>query len=129
MEVGAFYASFRDVPGSAWRWEHFKPAEIACKGSGALLLIPDAMDALERARVADGKPFRILSAYRSPLHNARVGGAPKSAHKDGTAFDIALGGRAHDTLIATCRIAGFGSFGRYKTFLHVDLRRGRSWNS
>ena len=87
------------------------------------------MAALARARAAAARPFAILSAYRSPLHNARVGGAAKSAHKDGIAFDIALRGHDPEGLTAACRAAGFGSFGRYPTFLHVDLRKGRSWGS
>ncbi len=111
-----------------WEWSpQFTPKEIACRGDGSLLVNPQALDVLLRARLLADRPFRILSAYRSPRHNALVGGAPKSAHKDGIAFDIALAGHEPDELLAVCRAAGFGSFGKYNTFLHVDLREGRRW--
>ncbi|NIQ13398.1 MAG: hypothetical protein GTO02_03000 [Candidatus Dadabacteria bacterium] len=34
-------------------------------------------------------PLKVNSAYRSPEHNARVGGTPHSKHVYGKAFDIA----------------------------------------
>lgn len=34
-------------------------------------------------------PLKVNSAYRSPTHNARVGGTSKSKHLEGKAFDIA----------------------------------------
>jgi len=36
------YAHFRDVPKSVWRWGNFAPAEIACRGTGKLLINTDA---------------------------------------------------------------------------------------
>jgi uncharacterized protein YcbK (DUF882 family) len=74
-----------------------------------------------------GKPMVILSAYRSPLHNARVGGAPLSQHRNGTAFDIALKGHDRHALLRAARAAGFTGFGFYSTFLHVDTGRKRTW--
>lgn len=124
-----YFADYRMVPAAAWPWEHFAPAEIACRGDDSILINPAALDALAEARARQGRAFVVLSAYRSALHNARVGGAPRSAHKDGIAFDIALEGHEPEALLAACRAAGFGSFGRYPTFLHVDLRQGRSWGT
>ncbi len=113
-----------------WLWgPYFTPQEIACKGSGSLLVEPKALDVLLRARLLADRPFHILSAYRSPVHNAFVGGAPKSAHKDGVAFDISLRGHTPWELLSICEGAGFGSSGKYNTFLHVDLRPGRRWGS
>ncbi len=37
-----------------------------------------------------GKPLRVLSGYRTAEHNATVGGASRSQHPHGSAFDIAL---------------------------------------
>ena len=111
-----------------WIWgPYFKPSEIACKGSDSLLIDPRALDVLVRARILADKSFRITSAYRSPVHNAKIGGAPKSVHKLGMAFDISLRGHDREDLFAQCKAAGFGSFGKYKTFLHVDTRKGRRW--
>lgn len=110
-----------------WRWPHFTPKEMASKGDGSLVLSEDAMDALEAARTALGEPFIILSAYRDPIHNARVGGAPMSRHKAGDAFDIALRNHRRGELRDACMSAGFRGFGLYQTFLHVDLGPKRTW--
>lgn len=121
------FASWRDAPESEWPWPNFSPKEIASKGDGSLLVVPEALDTLTAARDALGQPFRILSAYRDPIHNARVGGAPLSRHKFGDAFDIALSGHDRDALKEACRDAGFRGFGHYATFLHVDLGSRREW--
>lgn len=44
---------------------------------------------LESVRSAVGDvPLRVTSGYRSPLDNARVGGAERSQHTDGSAVDF-----------------------------------------
>lgn len=111
-----------------WIWgPYFKPEEIACNGTNSLLVNPTALNVLVRARILADKSFHITSAFRSPVFNAKIGGAPKSAHKLGVAFDISLRGHNKKDLLAQCKQAGFGSFGKYKTFLHVDTRKGRAW--
>lgn len=84
------YAHFRDVPANAWRWPSFSPAEIACRGTGAIKINTEAMDKLQALRSRLGKPLIIRSGSRSPEHNRAVGGAPASKHMQGTAFDIAM---------------------------------------
>ena len=73
----------------------------------------------------------ITSAYRDPVHNARVGGAPLSRHKAGDAFDISLrtsaGGHTRAQLLAVCQAAGFTGFGFYSSFLHVACGPARRW--
>ena len=44
------YVHFRDVPESAWRWPSFSPAEIACRGTGAIKINSEAMDKLQSLR-------------------------------------------------------------------------------
>lgn len=122
-----FYASFNDVPAVMWKWKYFTPAEIACRGTGKLLVDEEAMNALQKARELMGKPFVINSAYRSPEHNKRIGGAPLSRHVKGQAFDIATrrnGKLLFDRkeLFQACLKAGFRGFGFYENFLHVDTR-------
>jgi len=39
-----FYDHWRDVPESTWRWTTFSPAEIACRGTGKLLINEPALD-------------------------------------------------------------------------------------
>jgi hypothetical protein len=82
-----FYDHWRDVPEKAWRWPNFSPAEIACRGTGKLLINEPALDKLQALRNRLGKPLIVRSAYRSPEHNRAVGGATRSKHMDGAAFD------------------------------------------
>jgi len=120
------FGHYSDVPTTAWRWKHFTPEEIASKGDGSILIDEPALDKLERLRVALGRPLVVLSAYRDPLHNARVGGAPLSQHKFGRAFDLKLT-VDRDLLIRTARDVGFGGIGIYSTFVHVDDGPSRKW--
>ncbi len=118
-----FYDHWRDVPEKAWRWPNFSPAEIACRGTGKLLVNEPALDKLQALRDRLGKPLIVRSAYRSPEHNRAVGGATRSKHLDGAAFDIAM--TNHDPLAfeAAARAVGFLGFGFYPRsgFMHVDL--------
>ena len=122
------YAHFSEVPASAWRWPNFTAKEIASKGDGSVLLVEEALDALQTARNVVGRSFRINSAYRDPIHNTLVGGAPRSKHKEGHAFDVALAGHDKEALVAALDGAGFRGLGlRYRTFVHVDMGPRRSW--
>ena len=123
------YAHFRDVPESAWRWPSFSPAEIACRGTGAIRINTAAMDRLQSLRNRLGKPLIVRSAYRSPEHNRAVGGAPASRHLDGAAFDIAMANHDPATFEAAAREVGFLGFGFYPRsgFMHIDLGPARQW--
>ena len=84
------YKHWRDVPEGIWRWPNFSPAEIAFRGTGKLLVDEPALDKLQALRDRLGKPLIVRSAYRSPEQNRAVGGAKRSKHQDGAAFDIAM---------------------------------------
>ncbi|WP_444430959.1 D-Ala-D-Ala carboxypeptidase family metallohydrolase [Rhodobacter capsulatus] len=126
--IRATYDDWRDFPLHLWRWPNFSPAELACNGTGALRIDPESLDKLQALRDRMGAPLVINSAYRSPLHNRRVGGAPASQHLQAKAFDIRLDGHDPHELEAAAREVGFTSFGRYHgprypaPFLHVDDR-------
>ena len=123
------YRHFREVPENLWRWPNFSPAEIACRGTGQLKLNPTALDKLQALRDRLGKPLIIRSAYRSPEHNRAVGGAPRSKHMDGTAFDVAMSNHDPAAFEAAAREVGFLGFGHYPRsgFMHIDLGPARSW--
>ena len=123
------FRHFREVPETLWRWKNFSPAEIACRGTGQLKLHPEALDKLQALRDRLGKPLIVRSAYRSPQHNRNVGGAPRSKHMDGTAFDIAMGNHDPVAFEAAAREVGFLGFGYYPRsgFMHVDLGPARVW--
>ena len=125
-----FYDHWRDVPESAWRWPNFSPAEIACRGTGKLLVNDPALDKLQALRDRLGKPLIVRSAYRSPEHNRAVGGATRSKHlMDGAAFDIAMSNHDPVAFEAAARAVGFLGFGTYPRsgFMHIDLGPARSW--
>jgi len=123
------YNHWRDVPAARWRWKNFSPAEIACRGSGSLRINEDALDRLQALRDALAKPLIIRSAYRSPAHNKKVGGAAKSKHLDGTAFDIAMANHDPVAFETAARAVGFLGFGFYPRsgFIHIDLGPTRVW--
>lgn len=124
-----FYEHWRDVSDGAWRWTNFSPAEIACRGTGKLLINEPALDKLQALRDCLGKPLIVRSAYRSPEHNRAVGGATRSKHMDGAAFDIAMSNHDPVAFEAAARAVGFLGFGFYPRsgFIHVDLGPTRQW--
>src|SRR5690606_14597627 len=117
------YKHWRDVPERSWRWKNFSPAEIACRGTGSLRINEEALDKLQALRDRLGKPLIVRSAYRSPAHNRAVGGAPRSKHMDGMAFDIAMANHDPVAFEAAARAVGFLGFGYYPRsgFMHIDL--------
>lgn len=123
------YAHWRDVPEGVWRWPDFSPEEIACRGSGALVINEAAMDKLQALRDRLGKPVIVTSAYRTPVHNRRVDGESDSRHLDGAAFDIAMVNHDPVAFEAAAREVGFLGFGFYPRsgFMHIDLGPPREW--
>lgn len=124
-----FYDHWRAVPDTAWRWPNFSPAEIACRGTSKLLINDAALDKLQALRDRLGKPLIVRSAYRSPEHNHAVGGAKRSKHLIGAAFDIAMSNHDPAMFEAAAREIGFLGFGFYPRsgFMHVDLGPARQW--
>jgi uncharacterized protein YcbK (DUF882 family) len=116
-----------DIAWNPDRWPDFTPQEMACRCCGEMPYLPAEFDAVQHVRQLLARPLILFSAYRCPLHNARVGGAPLSQHKTHIAFDISLAGHNLADLLAACRQSGFTGFGYYQTFLHVDHGRPRRW--
>lgn len=103
------------------RWPHFSPRELACHCCGEMCVWPEALDAVEALRRSMATPLIVSSGHRCALHNAQVGGAPLSLHKQ-LAFDVAL--QSHDPaqLARAARACGFRGFGYGQNFLHLDTR-------
>lgn len=131
-----------EIPPGLWRWPHFSPAEIACRGTGQVLLTEaskDALDRLERLRARLNHPLIVTSGYRSPEHNRAVGGARRSKHMEGIAFDISMSNVDPHRFERAAREVGFNGIGLYppqkpsgaRNFIHIDTRptpwRGAQW--
>jgi hypothetical protein len=125
----SFYDHWREAPEGTWRWPNFSPAEIACRGTGKLLINAPALDKLQALRDRLAKPLIVRSAYRSPEHNRAVGGAKGSKHLEGAAFDIAMANHdplAFEAAAREVRFLGFGFYPR-SGFMHIDLGPARQW--
>lgn len=109
-----------------WIAKNFTPGELACRCCGMICLDIPAIFRLQRARDIAGFPFIINCAYRCDIHNARVGGAPRSRHKI-MAFDISTRGKDAGAIYKALQAAGFTTFGLYNTFIHTDPRPNRRW--
>lgn len=125
------YAHYSRVPPEDWRWSSFSPREIASKGDGKLIVDTEAMDKLQALRDFIGRPLLITSAYRSPAHNKRVGGAKASKHMEGIAFDIRMENHDPHAFESAARANGFTGFGYYPKsgFMHIDTAQARSWGT
>lgn len=103
--------------------KHFTPSEFACPHCGVSLARQKLVTALEALRLMVGHPIRIVSGYRCPVHNERVGGAKDSMHMYGAAVDVPRG---------TCSVhqaerAGFVGIGTKNSLpVHLDVRDGRA---
>lgn len=112
-----------------WRWNYFTPKEIACKGSGFIVIDEYALDCLNCMRHIIGEPFSPNSAYRSEKHNKKVGGATNSYHRKGKAFDIPIKGDMTRAAIHQIgKLCGFTGIGDYDDFVHVDTGIARYWD-
>ena len=123
------YDHWKQVPRnwSKWPWKYFKPEEMACKGTGKLVVEPRLLDYIDLFRLRFGGPLTVLSAFRSPYHNAFVGGAPFSSHLKAVAVDLSIVGQDKKQMEQLAKEIGFTGFGYYRTFLHIDLGRKREW--
>ena len=111
----------------------FKAAEFASKDGkpspyGPMNVKPELVEFLNQLRLRFGYALIVNSGYRSPEHNAAVGGVPNSQHVKGLAADI----RPQDPkqLDALWALADdmneTGGCGRYDSFVHVDRRGYRA---
>lgn len=118
------FVGFFSVNGNKKITEHFKLKEFACKNSEAIIISEKLCYILEAIRMHFGKPVTITSGYRTPEHNAKIGGAVKSQHMLGLAADIKIAGvKPSDVaLYARTLMPTYGGIGIYSTFTHIDVR-------
>ena len=102
----------------------FESKDGAKSPYGETVVKPELVHLLNRIREKWGRPIIINSAYRSPEHNAAVGGVPNSFHVQGLAADIRPERQDDlDELQDLClELVLEGGVGLYDTFVHVDAR-------
>ena len=83
-----------------------------------------------------GLPIKVNSGYRSPEHNAKVGGVKNSQHLLGKAGDIKVIGmrpkEVAETIIELINqgVMKQGGVGVYPSFVHYDIRGNEArWNA
>jgi hypothetical protein len=105
---------------------HFSAREFRCKCGGVLagchktVVLRELLVSLETLRTHTG-PLSIVSGYRCPQHNAKVGGATTSQHLYGAAADIP-GILTVGQVKALHIFAGIGYRGSDSKAVHVDRR-------
>lgn len=118
--------------------EHFSLAEFACPDYGAptepehLERLAHLCAQLEVLREELGAPILVISGYRSPEYNKRIGGATRSQHMNACAADIKVKSvepaEVHATVERLIREGRMeqGGLGLYRTFVHYDVRGSRA---
>lgn len=116
-------------------------SELACKDGTPYPLewrasrARDLAIVFERVRAIYNKPVTIGSAYRTPAHNRKVGGAQNSQHVQGRALDlypptgVTIAAFQHSVRKLADQMVRegndlIGGIGYYPTFVHVDIRGG-----
>lgn len=84
---------------------------------------------LDELRHVLQRPIVMTSVYRSPVYNAKIGGAKDSQHVQFNAIDFAVSGSPVGPIQWAAALRGMrskgmfkGGIGVYPTFVHVDTR-------
>lgn len=115
--------------------KNFKSTEFDCHGDGCcgVTHIDTALvDILQKIRDNFKQPITINSGYRCSTHNAKVGGAKSSLHKEGKAADIVVKNVKPAEVAKFAESIGVKGIGLYETakdgyFVHVDTRASKGF--
>jgi uncharacterized protein YcbK (DUF882 family) len=90
------------------------------------------VDNLQVLRDELKEPIKIVSGYRTPSYNKKIGGATKSQHLLAKAADIVVRSKTPkqlaaiiEKLIAAKKIKQ-GGLGIYPSWIHYDVRNGKA---
>ena len=114
----------------------FKVRELRCRDGSDTVMVDETLTVvLQCIREHFGKAVTITSGYRTPAHNAKVGGAKSSQHLLGRAADIRVQGVSVEDVAAYTEslMPDWGGVGRYPVkagratgWVHVDTRADKA---
>ena len=88
------------------------------------------LDKLVEVAKTAGYKLTIISGYRSPAYNTKVGGAKNSAHTRRNAVDVTVSDKSYKERTRLIQIAidkGIRGVGVYSSSLHFDIESKRAW--
>ena len=109
--------------------KNFSDKELSCSHCGENKFDQETLDALQGLRESIGRPLKLSSAYRCPVHNQNVSSTgPDGPHTTGKAIDIACSGKEAWELLSFAMIRskvwkgiGISQKGKHKSrFIHLD---------
>ena len=118
--------------------KNFQLSEFNCNDGTAVpeKLVPNVMELainLQVIRDEIGEGITILSGYRSPAWNKKVGGKPGSYHMKAMAADLSVKGltpkKLHTVILKLIKEQKIkdGGLGLYPGFVHYDIGPSRRW--
>lgn len=115
--------------GNTYISRNFKVSEFRCKdGSDKILIDVDFVRSkLQAIRDYFGAPVAVNSGYRTESYNKKVGGAKKSFHITGQAFDIVVKGHTPAEVAGYAQSLDIKGIIQYNSFVHVDGRETKYW--
>lgn len=108
---------------------NFKVKEFKCKDNSDKILvdIDFVKNKLQAIRNQCDVAVTINSAYRTESYNKKIGGAAKSYHLTGQAFDIVVKGKTPAQVAKSAQSLGITGIIQYNTFVHIDSRATKYW--
>ena len=117
--------------------KNFKKSEFKCRDGtdvpdDLMNNVRELVENLQIIRDNIEKPMHIISGYRTPKYNRKIGGARKSQHMKAKAADIVVKSlkpkELREIIIGLIKEGKIkkGGVGLYRSFVHYDTR---GWNA